>query len=323
MTEFVQLKMHPRDLPRELQGVQELLRRMPPEQASTIHFLKQQLARMESGYKGECKIDQKLATMPIPALHHCFSNFTTRNKFGNHYQLDTLLITNRYILYLEVKNIRGQIEFLANPDSLKRTFEGKVDFMPCPMAQTLRNQKMLVNLVRNQAVQIPVYAAIIFANTSATILSQQKNVTILYRNQLDHHMDKLNTLPEILDKTQFQKLIKTIKTSNRNFYPEALSARYGIDSNDLRRGVFCSICNSQMYVQFKFYYCHTCGITDRFALRRSILSLFTILGPHQNVRTFRLHLGINNKDVIIRTLREIPTTRKGNTKASIYTLLSR
>lgn len=321
MPEFIQLKMQQREVPREIHGIQELLRRMPLEQTATIHFLTQQLARMESGHKGECKIDQKLATLPIPALHHYIPNFTTRNKFGNHYQLDTLLITNRYILYLEVKNIRGQIEFLSNPDSLKRTFEGKVDFMSCPMAQTLRNQKMLMNLVRNQAVQIPVYAAIIFANTSATILSQQKNVTILYRRQLDHYLDKLNTLPEILDKTQFQKLIKSFKTSNHNFYPEALSVRYAIDPTCLKSGVYCDVCNLKMTILFRYFYCNSCQKTDRQALHRSVLSLFTILGHHQHIRTFTHHLNFHRRDTIRRTLQQLPTTRDGKSKATTYTLI--
>lgn len=238
MPDFVKLKIKERRVPIEIEGIEELLRRLPIHDVRNRTYLTNQLGQMIAGHSGEVKVDQKLATLPMPMLHELIPNFTTRNYFGSHFQLDTLLVTNRYVLYLEVKNIRGNIEFISNPQQLKRTFDGKVDYMSCPLHQTKRNYRELSHIVRKHHSDLPVYAAIVFANSSATIISQQNDVKILYRRQLDLYIEKLNTLPEILDKLQFQKFIKKLKTATHNFHPEALVVRYNLDPATLLKGIF-------------------------------------------------------------------------------------
>lgn len=323
MPDYVKLKEKERPIPIEIEGVQELLRRLPPQDTKTKEYLTTQLLYMEAGYRGELKIDQKLATLPFPTLHEYIPNFTTRNKFGSHFQLDSVLVTNRYVLYLEVKNIRGTVEFVANPQQLKRTFEGKVEYMACPLLQTKRNHQELSFLVQNHHAHLPVYSAIVFANPSATIISQQSDVKILYRRQLDLYIDKLNALPEILDKQQFQKLIKKVKSVTGNFHPEALTVRYNIDPSVLKSGIFCSTCSGWMLPKNPVYICSTCGAPDNQTLRRTIRALFTILGPHQQVRSFRKHMSLPSNGPIIRTLKILKVERKGATHNSIYTFKSR
>lgn len=319
MPDYIKLKEKERSIPIEIEGIQELLRRLPSVEQKTKEYLTTQLIYMEAGYRGEVKIDQKIATLPIPALHEYIPNFTTRNKFGSHFQLDSVLVTNRYVLYLEIKNIRGSIEFISNPQQLKRTFDGKIDYMACPLQQTKRNHQELAFLVKNHNPQLPVYAAIVFANPSATIISQQNEVNILYRRQLDLYIEKLNGLPEILDKQQFQKLIKKFKGVTANFHPEALTVRYNIDPKTLIPGIFCSTCSELMISGNPVYTCTTCHTPDTHTLRRTVRALFTILGPHQQVRNFRHHMALSSNGPIIRTLKILKVERKGTTHNSIYT----
>lgn len=320
MPDYIKLKMKERTIPIEIEGLHELLRRIPATDGKIKEYLLQQLARMEAGHRGEVKVDQKLMTLPMPYLHEVIPNFTTRNSYGSHYQLDTVLVTNRYVLYLEVKNIRGTIEFMTNPQQLKRTLEGKVDFMSCPLVQTKRNHQSLQYLIRQYHSKLPVFSAIVFTSSSATVLSQQHDVQIVYRRQLDHYLGKLNTLPEILDKPSFQKLVKKLKQATQNFHPEALVVRYNMDPASLRTGIFCTSCEGHMVPATPSYKCSACHKTDPLSLRRTIRALFTILGPHQQVRNFKHHMALSNKGPIIRSLKHIPTERVGTTKNSMYTL---
>lgn len=319
MSDLVKLKEKERKTPIEIEGIQELLRRISPAETKTKQYLNNQLAYMVAGYRGEIRVDQKLATLPVPLLHEYIPNFTTRNKFGSHFQLDSILVTNRYVLYLEVKNIRGTIEFTSNPQQLKRTFEGSVEYMACPLLQTKRNHQELSFLVHRHCAQLPVYSVIVFANPAATILTQQNDVKILYRRQLDLYIEQLNNLPEILDKLQFQRLQKKLKGAAGNFHPEALSVRYNIDHEMLETGIFCAQCGGLMLAGNPVYTCSICGAPDSHVLRRTIRALFTILGPHQQVRSFKHHMSLSSKGPIIRTLKILKVERTGTTRNSIYT----
>lgn len=323
MPEFVTPKSINRKEPIEIQSIRELIRRIPDELPKEISYLSQQLASMEAGHNGECKIDRKLETIPLPNLHHIIPNFSTRSKLGSFYQMDTIILTNRYILLLEIKNIRGEIEFQTNPNQLKRTFEGKIDYLTCPLTQTERNFTALKRIVHHAHPKIPVYTAIVFAHASSRITSFQKNFSILYRKQLDIHIEKLNTLSEVLDKKDFQHLVRIMKHADKNHLPESLTNRYNINTQILKKGIFCSACGSSTSFQHIHYQCTTCGEIDDSALKRSVESLFVILGPQLKVKTLKYYLNLSAKDRIIRILRKMNVERTGTTNSSIYTMKSK
>lgn len=68
------------------------------------------------------------------------------------------------------------------------------------------------------------------------------------------------------------------------------------------------------------YICAECKVPDNQALRRTVRSLFNILGPHQQMRDFKKYMNIASKNTISRALKLLSVERTGNTHKSIYTL---
>ncbi len=74
--------------------------------------------------------------------------------------------------FLRVKNIKGKIEFIENPDQLIRTLpNGDIDGFDSPELQLKEYVYQLKNFFLNQGINIPVYGAIVFPFSSSFIKS--------------------------------------------------------------------------------------------------------------------------------------------------------
>lgn len=321
MTEFQLPKPIIRPLPEEIAATTELLLRLPDTLLKDHHYYAQQLISIEAGYRGECKLDRTLEMLPLPSLHTVYANYHTKSKVGLHYQIDTLVVTSRYVLLIEVKNIRGHLRFESNPDRLLRTFEDQTEELRCPLSQTERNADYIRKQVHKIAPHLPVIPIIVFTHSTCRILTTQQRIQLLYRRQLEPFVERLNQKPSLLDKKQFQQLSRLFKSTDKNFLPESLLSRSGMQADLLRKGIFCSSCRGDMKLTKTFYTCASCGHIDTSALKRSIIGLFGIAGPHLSIRILKYHLMIEKKNRVIRVLNSLPVSRTGNARASYYTLL--
>ena len=320
MTDFQLPKPIYRPEPAEMGATTELLLRLPVTNGRDYHYYSQQLLSMEAGYRGECKLDRMLEMLPFPTLHHVFANYHTKSKVGFHYQVDTLVITSRYVLVIEVKNIRGELRFESNPDRLLRTFEEQTEELRCPLSQTERNADFLKKQVHKIAPNLPVIPIIVFTHATCRIHTTQHRIQLLYRRQLETFVERLNQKPSLLDKKQFQQLSRLFTSTDKNFLPESLLSRSGMHPDVLRKGIFCSVCRGDLLLTKTYYTCANCGSIDTSALKRSITRLFGIVGPHLSVRLLKNHLKLEKKNRVIRVLKTLPVSRSGNGRASYYTL---
>lgn len=320
-------KPHPiqRDISHDLFALRELIVRTPTTNQQEKQFFSKQYAATLAGYKGERKVDHLLERMPFPHLHTIIPNFQTQSKFGTRYQMDTLIITNRYILLLEIKNIRGHIEFHDNPAQIIRTFEGIQEKLSCPIHQLERNKKALEQLIYPLSTAVPIYSAIVFCHSTAQISSYPKTTKILYKNQVDFFIEKLNTLPEKCTKQEFQKLIRVIKSANNNFKKVPLSARYSIDITKLNKGVFCIECEGPMESLPKSiaFQCSICKKTDANALTNSLLGLFGLIDGELSRQQLRFHLNLQSRTRLTNALTRMGCIKNGSAKAIRYSLPDR
>lgn len=306
----------------DLMALRELAIRIPITNTREKTFFTNMYKAAKAGYDGETKIDRVLENIAFPTLHTIIPDFHTQSKFGAYYQMDTVILTNRYILLLEIKNIRGLIEFHENPAHIIRTIEGVKEKMDCPIHQLARNSKTLENLVCNVTKKLPIYSAIVFCNPTAQVTSYPPTVKILYKNQVDFFIEKLNTLPEVCEKSEYQQVVKSLTTNNKNFKITPLSLRYSIDPSILRKGVFCLKCESPMHPlnRSTAFKCLECNSTYKDALVNSIVGLFGIFDRELSREQLENHLNIKAKDRIIKALTQLRCTKKGKARATRYSL---
>lgn len=320
MTVFQKVKQIVREEHDTVTGMRELFMRIPEVPASQKEYFKKQLYSAEAGFKGEKQTDSILESIPAPPLHHILPNFQTRSKYGSYYQMDTLILTNRYVLLFEIKNIRGILEFRQNPDHMIRTYEGIEEKMNCPIHQLNRNHHALSKLLHTHYPQLPIYSAIVFTNSNTRITSYPHKTQILYKNQIEYHLSKLNQSQEKYDKKQFQQLVRTLRALDRNFVPTSLVARYSIDQSILKRGVFCKECHSKMLPLDTHFRCVVCNTIDKDALKRSLVGLFKLVGPDLSIQMCKDLLEVQSKERIQYALKQLKCTRSGRGRASRYRL---
>ncbi|WP_342528090.1 nuclease-related domain-containing protein [Chryseomicrobium sp. FSL W7-1435] len=322
MTAYIKTKPIIRDKRDHLIALKQLALRTPAENVTDKAFFTKLYATSKAGYDGEVKIDRILENIPLPALHSIIPDFHTQSKFGSYFQFDSLIITNRYILHLEIKNIRGNIEFQENPAHLIRTYEGVQEKLDCPIHQLARNSKALEIISNNFEVKLPIYSAIVFSHSNAKIASYPQSTKILYKNQIDFFIEKLNSLPELCEKGQLQKIIRTFHALNKNFKELPLSSRYSFDATKLAKGMFCLECEDQLHINSnsRIFNCTVCGNEQHSIVSDTIISMFRIVSPQLKRSEIQEFLNYGCKDTILRALKKLQCTKSGSGKLTNYSL---
>ncbi|MFC5363621.1 nuclease-related domain-containing protein [Peribacillus frigoritolerans] len=94
-----------RKVPLAVRKLRALACRLPSNHPK-VPLIMNDLKKMEAGYKGECSIDFPLSFLE-PKSYFIFHDLRLQDQ-SRFFQLDTLLISKKYALIIEVKNIAGQ-----------------------------------------------------------------------------------------------------------------------------------------------------------------------------------------------------------------------
>lgn len=162
-----------REIPLSIHKLQVLLRRIPPNHPK-IPFINENLNKMLAGYKGENSIDYPLSFL---AEKNFFIFHDLRLYDNKHYfQIDTLLLSQKFVLIIEVKNITGTLYFDPVFNQLIRTKEGKERAFPDPILQVNRQESQLKNwFSQNRLPEIPIQTLIVFSNPQSVIRTSPEN----------------------------------------------------------------------------------------------------------------------------------------------------
>ncbi|QOR66058.1 NERD domain-containing protein [Cytobacillus suaedae] len=116
----------------ELMKLEALLRRL-----SKIHpkrqLVEKDYAIKSAGYRGEQSLDYFLSFLP-EKNYMIFHNLRLKCN-DNYFQIDILLVSPRFILIIETKNISGTLEFDHLNKQLIRTINDSINVYPDPVQQ--------------------------------------------------------------------------------------------------------------------------------------------------------------------------------------------
>ncbi|WP_052144744.1 nuclease-related domain-containing protein [Halalkalibacter okhensis] len=98
-----------RKIPLKILKLEALLRRLPAHH-SIRNKIEEELKKRKAGYRGEQAIDYHLKTQPIDDGLILHDNRLKQGK-DHFFQIDTLIVTTRFFMILEIKNITGTLYF--------------------------------------------------------------------------------------------------------------------------------------------------------------------------------------------------------------------
>jgi hypothetical protein len=219
-----------------------------------------QIKSIEAGYFGESYVDHFLNQMDFPKLHAIFKGLHIQIRPGSYLQIDTLIVTQKYIAILEIKNIKGKIHFQQNPKQLVRKINEETTTYKCPEQQILRHYKKLQYVLNKLNIQMPIEKRIIFSFSSTHIVQPPEHVKVLMGCDISNHLDELNELPDAISIATFKRLTKFLTSQSTEFIPKPLAEKYPIDWSSLITGLICPNCQLKITIQNR---CPICKISRK------------------------------------------------------------
>lgn len=310
-----------RPFPQEIELLKDFQKRLPDYMIDKHQELENQIKRIDSGYYGELKVDNHLATTLLPDPHFIFPGYHALLSSKRYVQIDTLILTPNYILLLEIKNIRGRVEFLQNPDRLRRTSNQVEEYFSCPITQLKRNHYALKLILQGLNFELPpIYPTLVFANRNCEIPISDERVPILFPLQVENYIARLNQLPVILSKQQLSKVRQHLKKNEIIYYQEDVLEKYGVEMHSLNRGVFCCNCTGTLQLLKRKWICTECGVVEANPIPRTVLHLLQLSSDFQKPATIREWLHLQNQKIIYRACRELNLKSSSRGKGLLYKL---
>ena len=152
-----------------LQAIPRLIARLAPEHQKTI-FLKDILYRVGAGYSGECNVDSYIERTQFPPLTKIFYDVHLHISPTLTFQIDTLIITERYLLVMEVKNLKDTVRFVQNPLHLEQILEtGDEAVIDCPVYQLEANKANLTDWFLQRGIHMKTNGLLVLANPNIKV----------------------------------------------------------------------------------------------------------------------------------------------------------
>lgn len=241
-----------------------LERRLPKCHAFWLDV--QKILRKEGGgYAGELRVDRELSETRFFDDYISLKSILV-GKEASYCQIDSLIICQKFILIIEVKNIPGILRYDKETHQLTRQKEnGPIEGMGNPEGQLQRSKRFVKRMLDQHHMTIPVHGMIVFSNP-ASILEKPfpnslaihvsglyqalENLHQLYADQSIPHFDTRNVHQLFI---QNEPALPPIKPS---YIPTKVFS-------DLKRGVLCPNCvlTKLDYIN-AFWRCSICSHKD-------------------------------------------------------------
>lgn len=168
----------PRKIPIVILKFEALKRRTPPNHPY-IEDVKHELGRWRAGFEGEESINYYFNQLD--------DNFLIlqdlRIPINSHYvQIDVLILTPHCFLILEIKNLKGRINFVYTYNQLIRTVDGVEQMFDCPINQSILHKESFTEWLSSYGCpSIPIESKVILSN-KRTIIDNNVNDEIVRKN---------------------------------------------------------------------------------------------------------------------------------------------
>jgi len=258
--------------------------------------------RMQAGFDGEKRVDREWTEITNLGKHYLLFNYEFFNEFGSSHQIDTLLITTKLLLIIDIKNISGIVDYEEDKQQFTRTQQNStvIESFTNPKAQVLRHGEYFDRLFGKLKIALPIKHAVVFSNPSTIIGNVPKDIPFFHASGLRFFVSKLQSdYQTSLTENQINKLAKLFLSNLRR-----VEAKTTIEKRKFKRGVLCELCEfeSQMVYQNGNWICPKCGVKSKTAFLQSLDDYRILIGNKITNREFREFFGIESFDVASKIL---------------------
>lgn len=308
-----------KSLPFKLLGLEALVKRLP-EHHPAVDNLMQEIRRVRAGENGERILESIFTKYSFPFEHYILHDLNLQS--SGKFQIDTLFLSSRGAVVLEVKNIAGRIEFPKDQNQLVRVLEnGQVDAFECPSVQLERNIMLLKDWLFAKGYSIPIKGAVVFPRPQQNFENVRKNLTILFPYEIPVYLRKQKETSQSLDSKTLNAAVKDLTNDHRRYNPFPLIQNYNIQLAELVPGIRCEKCGTHgMQTIHSGWGCKNCGHIDKLAHIHALIEYCMLVDPHFTNKDIRFFFRTENKDRVSRMLRHLAIPSTGEKRGVKYTV---
>lgn len=270
-----------RTYPIRLLMYEALMERIIPNHPKTT-LIEQDYKARRAGYRGELQTDYRLSFLPEKGFH-IFRDLRLLDEKW-HFQIDTLILTLRYILLIETKAYSGTLFFDKHSEQMIQTKHGQEKSYDNPINQVRMQAWHLKRWLKHHKFSVPpIYHLVTISNSSTIFKVSDRSLNnlivkgdVLLNRVLQ--IDETTPNPSFTDK-ELKKLSKSLLKNHTPHHPDIMK-QYSLTSDDLQKGVQCPTCLVYgMYREKWIWRCPTCEHKSKTAHHKTVKEFFLLISP--------------------------------------------
>ncbi|GAK14735.1 nuclease-related domain-containing protein [Geomicrobium sp. JCM 19039] len=314
----------PMRTPEQVLLLRALLQRLHSKQGA-YPLVFSDLKRAEAGYFGEKQAHYQLQSLRSDHQQYLILHNIRLLETNTAFQMDFIVLTQYYILILEVKHINGPV-FFGEHDQFTRETE-HLEIFANPLEQCLRQERLLKSFLNLH--DIPIISRVVFTSNKTILSASEQLREIVYHRiirseALVSKIEHLNNIHRS-EKLSIKNLYKTANILKANHTPAWLNTlnRYSLTFEMLQHGMYCETCLAYDLVRNQHkanWTCQKCNSINRRPYVRSLSDYAMLYNTTITNKEARDFLGITDRFYIRRALSKIAIQKKGIKKAAKYVL---
>lgn len=301
-----------------------LLRRLPSHHIR-YEEVKEQLKKYSAGFYGEKSIGFPLSFLEEKRfmIYHDLRLYDGTH----HFQIDTLVISQHYILIVEVKNISGTLMFDPIFNQMIRISETKEEAFPDPLTQVERQRLQLeMFLLKSKVSWIPIETLIVISNRS-TVLKATHEINAITSKVIrsEYLPTKVKSIDkryptELLTMKEVRKLGRFLVKHHEPLDRDILK-QFSIPVTDLLVGVQCPNCARMPMIRIHGkWLCQSCSSVSKDAHLKALNDYALLVSKEITNQELRGFLRLSSEDAATRLLKSLNLEFSGANKGRRYML---
>jgi hypothetical protein len=313
-----------RGIPIKIQQLDALLRRIKLDHPSRTKIEDVRVKHM-TGFRGEESIDYYLDYLSFDE-HFILHDLRLYGKNGHYFQIDTLILTGKFIMILEIKNIFGTLFFDQDFHQLLRFTNDKEEAFPDPILQINEQEAQLKYwLMKNKLPTLPIASFVVISKYQTLLKTSPQHKGIFQKIIRPPVISsKINTLNQVHVNEEISKeaLEKISNLLLAQYVPgiQNVIKQFQITESEIIKGIFCPECFSDLIKKERGWSCPQCRKSYRSVPIENLLDYFFLVRQTITNRQARDFFQINSRIIVTKFLKSLNLTSTGSYKDCEYIL---
>ncbi|MDM5246294.1 nuclease-related domain-containing protein [Lysinibacillus sp. G4S2] len=302
------------------QRVLEMIERRLPKSHVKYDYFQEMLGRTKAGIAGEQRVDREWREIYLEHAYYLLHDVELKDESagGSTHQMDTLFMSQHFVLIVEIKNIVGHVEYMEdNHQFIRITSDGRVDGFRNPFDQVKRHARFLRRLFQMSGHHIPIEYIVVSANPNMIMTPTFLSQPIIHVSGLAERIGQLFKQHQqvCLSETDLRELSADILTRHK---PTQWTLDIKVD--ELKKGALCSHCHFDHVLRYTHgkWRCSNCQSINNQSMLVALHDFRLMISNNITNAQFRNFFDIDSEKAVYYLLKKLKFEAIGENKNRKY-----